>query len=160
MPSRPIRNADDLDGLFTLLGALLEKHKRLTVEWVEGIDRTAQQNKLMWKWASEAGDQIGETPDEVQRRWKLDHGIPILCVDSEEYRSFCRLTLGRLGREERLKAMEFTPVTSEMNVRQMVRFMDTVERECAEQGIELTQPEPELSAYHERYRDKPQRNAA
>lgn len=152
MPSRPIRNADDLDALFTLLGNVLDKKKRLTIDWVEGVDRTAQQNRLMWKWAQEAGDQLGETADEVQRRWKLDHGLPILCVDSEDYRNFCRLTLGRLNRDQRLKAMEFTPVTSEMNVRQMVRFMDTVERECVEQGVQLTQPDQDLADYQRRYR--------
>jgi hypothetical protein len=157
MPSRLIRTADDLDALFTLFGNM---KLPLTVDWVQGADRTAQQNKLMWKWAQETGDQVGETADEVQRRWKLDHGIPILCVDREEYRSFCRLTLGRLNRDQRLEAMEFTPVTSEMNVRQMVRFMDTVERECAEGGIVLTQPDKDLADYNKRYRDKPNTEAA
>lgn len=149
MPSRLIRNAEDMDALFTLFGKIKPP---FTVEWVQGADRTAQQNKLMWRWASEAGDQIGETPDEVQRRWKLDHGLPILCVDSEDYRQFCRLTLGRLNRAQRLKAMEFTPVTSEMNVKQMVRFMDTVERECVENGIQLTQPDADLADYQKRHR--------
>jgi hypothetical protein len=160
MPSRLIRTADDLDALFTLLGNLLGKKKPLTVDWVEGADRTAQQNKLMWRWASETGDQLGETADEVQRRWKLDHGLPILCVDSEDYRQFCRLTLGRLTREQRLKAMEFTPVTSEMNVKQMVRFMDTVERECVVAGVELTQPDSDLADYQRRNREEAKEQAA
>lgn len=157
MPSRLIRNAEDLDALFTLFGNM---KLPLTVDWVQGADRTAQQNKLMWRWAQEAGDQLGETADEVQRRWKLAHALPILCVDSEDYRSFCRLTLGRLSREDRLKAMEYTPATSQMTVKQMVRFMDTVERECVGQGIQLTQPEPDLADYQRRYRDKPQSEAA
>ena len=156
MASRLIRNADDLDALFTLLGNL---KLPLTVEWTQGADRSAAQNRTMWRWAQEAGDQLGETADEVQRRWKLDHGLPILCVDSEDYRSFCRLTLGKLTREQRLKAMKFTPVTSEMTVRQMVRFMDTVERECVENGVQLTQPEPDLAAYNNRYRTE-ERSAA
>lgn len=161
MPSRPIRNADELDALFVLLGNLLDKKKRLTVEWVEGIDRTAQQNRLMWKWATEAGEQIGETSEEIQRRWKLDYGLPIMCEDSEEYRSFCRLTLGRLSYEARKQAMKFIPVTSEMTVRQMVKFMDAVERECLENGIVLTAPDPELADYNKRYRTTEEaRNAA
>lgn len=159
MPHRIVRSAEDLDSLVTLLGNLLEKKKVLTVDYTEGADRTAQQNRLMWKWAQETGDQMGETADEVQRRWKLDHGIPILCVDREDYRSFCRLTLGKLSREDRLRAMEFTPVTSEMNVRQMVRFMDTVERECVTEGIQLTQPDQDLADYQRRYRT-PERSAA
>jgi hypothetical protein len=51
MPSRLIRTADDLDALFTLLGNV---KLPLTVDWVQGADRTAQQNKLMWRWATEA----------------------------------------------------------------------------------------------------------
>jgi hypothetical protein len=152
MASRLIRSADDMDALFTLLGNL---KLPLTVEWTQGADRSSQQNKLMWLWASEVEQQRQqETSDEVQRRWKLDHGIPILCESSEEYRSFCRLTLKRLTREQRIEAMRFTPVTSEMNVRQMVRFLDTVERECIEQGIVLTAPDPDLAQYHARYRMK------
>jgi hypothetical protein len=157
MPSRLIRTADDMDALFTLLGNMKPP---LTVEWTQGADRTAQQNKLMWKWATEAGEQTGEDEADIQRRWKLDHGLPILCVDSQEYRSFCRMTLGPLSYEKRKLAMKFTPVTSEMNVRQMVKFMDAVERECVENGIQLTQPEPDLADYNRRYRDKPNAEAA
>lgn len=157
MASRLIRTADDLDALFTLLGnLLLGKPKRpLSIEWMQGVDRSAQQNKLQWLWASEVEQQAQqETSDEVQRRWKLDHGIPILCESSEDYRSFCRLTLKPLSYEDRKKAMKFVPVTSEMNVKQMVRFLDAVERECLEQGIVLTAPDPDLAAYHHRYRMK------
>jgi hypothetical protein len=157
MASRLIRTAEDMDALFTLFGNF---KLPLTVEWTQGADRSAQQNKLMWLWASEVEQQTQqETSDEVQRRWKLDHGIPILCESSEEYRAFCRLTLKRLSYEERKKAMRFMPVTSEMNVRQMVRFLDTVERECLDQGIVLTAPDKDLASYHNRYRD-PDRRAA
>ena len=157
MPSRLIRTADDLDALTTMLGNL---KLPLTVDWVQGADRTAQQNKLMWRWAQEAAEQRGDvTADEVQREWKLNHGIPILCEDSEEYRSFCTLTLKRLTYQQRIEAMRYTPVTSEMKVKQMVRFMDTVERECVENGIQLTQPDPELADYQRRYRT-PSKEAA
>jgi hypothetical protein len=152
MASRLIRTADDLDALWLLFSSLKPP---FSVEWTQGVDRTAQQNKLMWLWASEVEQQTQqETSDEVQRRWKLDHGIPILCESSESYRSFCRLTLKHLPYEKRKEAMKFVPVTSEMNVRQMVRFLDTVERECLENGIVLTQPDPDLAAYHSRYRLK------
>jgi RNAse (barnase) inhibitor barstar len=48
MPSRLIRNAEDLDALFTLFGNM---KLPLTVDWVQGADRTAQQNALQWRWA-------------------------------------------------------------------------------------------------------------
>ena len=152
MASRLIRTADDLDALWRLFSEL---KLPFTVEWTQGADRSAQQNKLMWLWAGEVEQQTQqESSDEVQRRWKLDHGIPILCESSEDYRSFCRLTLKRLTREQRIEAMRFVPVTSEMNVKQMIRFLDAVERECLEQGIALTAPDSDLAAYHQRYRQK------
>lgn len=156
MAHRIIEKPQDLDDLTTFLGNL---KLPFTVEWVQGRDRSTEQNKLMWLWATEAGDQLGETPDEIQRRWKLNHGIPILCEDSADYRQFCTLTLKRLSYVERVEAMRFVPVTSEMKVRQMVRFLDTIWRECAEQGIKLTDPDPSLADYQKRYRT-PERKAA
>jgi hypothetical protein len=150
VPHRFLEKLSDIDDFALLLGGL---KLPLTVEWVQGRDRTSQQNKLMWLWASEAADQRGDvTADYVQREWKLNHGIPILCDDSEEYRSFCTLTLKRLSYEERVEAMRFTPVTSEMKVKQMVKFMDEVERECVGQGIKLTAPDPDLAAHQARNR--------
>jgi hypothetical protein len=149
MAHRIIETKADLEELGIFLGNL---KLPVTVEWVQGRDRSNEQNKLMWLWASEAGDQLGETPDEIQRRWKLDHGIPILCDDSAEYRAFCTLTLKRLSYVQRVEAMRFVPVTSEMKVRQMVRFLDAIWRECGEQRIKLTDPDPELAAYQARNR--------
>jgi hypothetical protein len=148
---------EDLDELATFLGTL---KLPITVEWVQGRDRTSEQNKLMWLWASEASYQRSDmTPDEVQREWKLNHGIPILCEDSAEYRDFCTLTLKRLTHEQRIEAMRYVPVTSEMKVKQMVKFLDTIERECAEQGLKLTNPDPDLAAYQARHRTSDRRAA-
>lgn len=155
MPSRRVRFTRDLIGLFKLFRRLAYP---FTVEWTLGEDRTGQQNRLQWKWASEAGEQFGETAGEVQRRWKLDHGLPILCEDSAEYRSIAE-ALERLDYEQRKLMMAKIAVTSEMNVRQMVKFMDAVERECLEQGIVLTQPDQDLADYQRRYRT-PERKAA
>lgn len=152
MAERIIANADDLDLWFAFLSA---KKLPITVSAIDGRDRTSQQNKLMWLWASGAAHQRGDvTPDEVQREWKLNHGIPILCEDSEEYRQFCTLTLKRLTYEQRIEAMRYVPVTSEMKVRQMVKFMDTVQRECVERGLKLTDPDPDLADYQSRYRER------
>lgn len=156
MVERLIRKPEELDQWFTFLGA---RKLPMTVSAVEGLDRSAEQNRLMWKWSTEVGQQVGETSDEVQRRWKLDHGLPVLCEDDQKYRQFCRLTLGPLSRDQRLKAMEYTPVSSQMNVRQMVRFLDRIERECVEGGLVITVPDQDLAAYHNRYR-QPQARAA
>lgn len=157
MAHRILEKPQDVDDFTTFLVNL---KLPLTIEWTQGRDRSNEQNKLMWLWATEAGDQLGETSDEIQRRWKLNYGVPILCEDSAEFRRFCKLALGRLSYVERIEAMRYVPVTSEMKVRQMVRFLDTIWRECGEQRVKLTDPDPDLAAYQGRYRQEERRNAA
>jgi hypothetical protein len=156
MAHRTINSPEELAELVTLLGNL---KLPITVEWVQGRDRSRDQNALQWLWASEAAHQMGDrTPDEVQREWKLRHGVPILREDSAEFRAVYDRAIRPLPYELKVEAMRFLPVTSEMKVKQMVRYLDTIERECAEQGIRLTDPDPDLAKYQSRYRD--QRKAA
>ncbi len=127
----------------------------VTFEWQPGRDRSLAQNKLMWLWAQEAADQRGDvTRTEVQHDWKLRHGLPILRADSIEFRAFTDQVLRPLNYEQRMAAMAFVPVTSEFKVPQMIAFLDAIERECAEQGIRLTDPDPDLARYHARYRER------
>lgn len=132
----------------------------VTFEWTPGRDRSLAQNKLMWLWAQEAADQSGGGDRvEVQRDWKLIHGVPILRADSAEFRAFTDLALKPLNYEQRRVAMGFIPVTSEFKVPQMVAFLDAIERECAEQGIRLTDPDPDLAKYQARYRQTQEKAA-
>lgn len=127
----------------------------VTVEWVQGRDRTRDQNALQWLWATEAAHQLGDrTADEVQRDWKLRHGVPILREDSAAFRELYDKAIKPLPYAAKLAAMAFIPVTSEMKVRQMVRYLDAVQRECLEQGLRLTDPDPALAKYQSRYRDR------
>jgi len=126
-----------------------------TVEWVQGRDRSRDQNALQWLWAQEAAQQFGDrTADEVQLEWKLRHGVPILREDSAEFRDLYDRALKPLPYELKVEAMRFIPVTSMMKVRQMVRFLDTVQRECLTNGLRLTDPDPSLASYQQRYRIK------
>lgn len=132
----------------------------VTFEWTAGRDRSLDQNRLQFLWAREAADQRGDvTPDEVRCEWKLIYGVPILREESAEFRDIYDTAIKPLPYEKKLIAMRFIPVTSEMKVPQMVRYLDTVQRECAEQGIKLTDPEPELAAYQSRHR-QPKEKAA
>lgn len=124
-----------------------------TFEWQQGRDRSLDQNRLQFLWAREAAEQRGDvTADEVRCEWKLHHGVPIMREDSPEFREVYDSALKPLPYAMKLKAMRFVPVTSEMKVPQMIRYLDTIQRECAEQGIRLTDPDGELSAYQARYR--------
>ncbi len=152
MPHRTIENEGDLVGLVRLFETL---GYPFTAEWTKGRDRSCDQNALMWLWATEAASQLGDrTPDEIQREWKLRFGVPILREDSADFRALYDQAIKPLPYELKVRAMEFIPVTSEMKVRQMVRFLDTVERECLTNGIVLTAPDPSLSKYQARYRLK------
>lgn len=113
-----------------------------TVSTEDGRDRSLEQNRTQFLWAREAADQRGDmTTEEVRCEWKLIYGIPILRAESEEFRDVYDAAIKPLPYELKLKAMRFIPVTSEMNVRQMVAYLDTIQRECAERGIRLTDPE-------------------
>jgi hypothetical protein len=140
MAHRIIETPEALEDWFVLLR---QRKLPMTVTAKDGRDRSLDQNALQWVWAAEAGNQLGETPDEVQRRWKLHHGVPILREDSEDFRQFYDRALKPLSYTLKLEAMRFVPVTSEMKVRQMVRFMDAIWKECGEQRIVLTDPERE-----------------
>ncbi len=157
MTHRIINNADELDAFVTLLGTL---KLPLTVEWQLGRDRSLDQNRLQFLWAREAAEQRGDmTADEIRCEWKLYHGIPILREDSAEFRAIYDSAIKPLPTEMKLKAMRFIPVTSEFKVRQMVRYLDIIDRECAERGIVLTDPDPDLASYQSRYREQPRKAA-
>lgn len=149
MPHRIINHEGDVADFARLLGGLTLP---VTVEWHQGRDRSLEQNRLMFLWAREASEQLGDTtPEEVRHEWKLRIGVPILREDAR-FQAVYDAAIKPLPYPLKLKAMQFIPVTSEMRVRQMVRFLDAVHRECAEQGIRLTDPDPDLARYHERYR--------
>jgi hypothetical protein len=152
MAHRIVNTEAELTALITMLGNL---KLPITVEWVQGRDRTKDQNALQWLWATEAATQRGDcTPDEVRREWKLRYGVPILREDSAAFREVYDRAIKPLPYSLKLETMHFVPVTSEMKVPQMVRYLDEVQRECGHLGIRLTNPDPELAAYQQRYRAK------
>lgn len=139
MPHRVIKTEADLRDLGKLLATL---DRPFTVEYRKGRDRSLDQNALMWKWAGEVAQQREDvSADDTQRRWKLEIGVPILRSENAGFRAFYDEALKGHTYETKLAAMKYVPVTSTMTVPQMKAFMDTIQRECAEQGIRLTDPE-------------------
>lgn len=152
MPHRIIDTENDRAAFVQFLGNL---KLPITVEWAQGRDRTRDQNALQWLWATEAAHQLGDrTADELQRDWKLRHGVPILREESPAFRATYDSMIRPLGYEQKIEAMRIVDVTSAMTVRQMVRFLDAVQRECLEQGLRITDPDPALASYQQRYRTK------
>lgn len=151
MAHRIIETEADLEALFQLFSGL---KRPFTTEWRKGRDRSLDQNRLAFLWAREASDQRGDmTPDEVRCEWKLIHGVPILREESGNFRAVYDEAIKPLPYERKLTAMQFFPVTSLMTVPQMVRYLDTIQRECLSQGLRLTDPDPELAKHQARYRE-------
>lgn len=149
---RILNTAEDLDAFTALLGSL---KLPVTVEWTLGRDRSLDQNRLQFLWAREAADQLGDrTADEVRCDWKLRHGVPIMREASPEFRDIYDRLIKPLSYPQKAKAMQLIEVTSLMKVPQMIRYLDAVQRECAENGIVLTEPDPDLGAYQARYRER------
>jgi hypothetical protein len=154
MPSRVIDTPDDLAQMVKFLRTL---NLPITMNWVQGRDRTGEQNSLQWMWAGEVAYQLGDrTAEEVQDEWRLTHGVPILREDDAEFREVYDRCLKHLPHEVKKTALRkmHISITSIMKVRQMVRYMDAVQRECAEMGLVTTEPDPLLSKYMNRYRAK------
>lgn len=152
MAHRIIRTEADRAALLTFVRKV---SLPATFEWRQGADRSLEQNRLQFLWAREAAEQRGDmTTDEVRCDWKLRHGVPIMRGDSPDFQAAYDQAIKPLPYEMKAKAMQFFAVTSLMNVRQMVRYLDTIERECVENGIRLTAPDPDLATYQARYRLK------
>lgn len=139
MPHRVIRTPDDLRDLGRTLGAL---KLPITVSWKQGRDRSLDQNHLQFLWAREFAEAMGDrTLEEVRSDWKLRHGVPILRADDDKFRATYDAHLKGLPFEAKLAVMQYLPVTSLMTVPQMTAYLETVQRECLQMGVRLTNPE-------------------
>jgi len=144
MAHRIIRSLAEFDE-FVKLGRTLKWPQ--TFRWNPGADRSLDQNALQFKWAQEASEQRGDmTTEEVRCEWKLHFGVPIMRAENDEFREIYDAAVKPLTYEMKLKLMRTYPVTSQMTVKQMSAYLDTVQRECAEQGIRLTIPEERKAA--------------
>lgn len=120
-----------------------------TVSWVQGVDRSRQQNALMWQWASEVANQRGDVcADEVQAEWKLHHGVPILRAEDDSFRTFYDSAMMGIDYQTKLEIMQRGfPITRDMSKAQMVAFMNRVQAECAQQNWIITDPDPGLAEW-------------
>lgn len=160
MGSRIIRTPEDLSDFITLARGL---KLPFTVSWVKGADRSHDQNRTIWMWANEVADQLQDREAaDVQAQWKLTIGIPILRGDDAGFREAYDKTVKGLTYEDKIMVMRDLdfPVTRLMKVGQMCRFMNQVQRRCAEAGLRLTEPPDELDRYIQRYARPTTREAA
>ena len=117
-------------------GSMMVKIKKVT------HIRSTAQNALAWIWYKERGVETGNTPGYEHAFCKLHYGVPIMRQD-EEFRGAYDSVIKPLGYEEKLRFIEITqfPVTRLMDTARMAEYLDTIDRESAQQGIRLSHPE-------------------
>lgn len=90
--------------------------------------RSLQQNRLYWQWLTIIGEELGYTKSEMHEVM-LDQFAP-------------KLTFRGLDGKPKQRKIR----TSEMTIKQMHEYMDTLDRWSAEMSIILPQPDDELIA--------------
>lgn len=145
MAHRIIRTPEDLEMLKTFLDG---RKLPFTVDITEGLDRSAEQNKLAFKWYGEISEQTGEDIEDVRARCKLEIGVPIMRRDSEKFCTTYDRIVRPLPHADKLDLIRDTemPVTSLMKIKQMTEYLDLMFRRHSEFGIVLTIP-PDRFAY-------------
>ena len=138
MTTRILRNETDLESWVSLLSA---RAFPVTVSVVKGANRSGQQNRLAHKWYSQIGDEFGLSAIEVKAQCKARHGLPIMKRDNPEWVAKWEPMYAPLAYEMKLQLFEIIPLTSEFVVKQMIEFMDAVQRQYRAHGIELIDPE-------------------
>lgn len=133
-----INSEPALQGVLGLIRALFAEHKYLRIAIKTGKDRTLDHNAVSHIWYQQLGRELREHSVLGWRCYcKLHHGCPILCSEDDDFREFFRLALAPLAYEQRIKAMEYVPVTSLMTVKQMSAYMDAVQADFATRGVLL-----------------------
>jgi len=110
-------------------------------------NRTREQNNLYWKWLSVIEADTGQDAEELHEYYKGKFLARILVRDNEKYAEMSeRVKKVRAdGYHEIADQMRahimFMTSTSALTTKQFSEYMDMIDRDAAEVGITLPQPE-------------------
>lgn len=115
-----------------------------TVSIRKGAGRSGAQNRLAQQWASDVSAQLGDrTPEEARGYFKLHHGVPIRREDAA-FAAVYDTRVRPLPYEDKL-ALMMEPldmaVTRDMTVKELTRYLDSIQREFSAMGVRLTDPD-------------------
>lgn len=132
-------NEHKIDSFLTHVRQKIADGEPCTVEFCNP-SRSDRQNALFHALISEIAKQKkDESTEEIKRYVKLRFGVPILRSQSDGFRAmYDKAIKGSLTYEEKLEAMEFLPVTSQMDKNQMTELIDAIAKHYSEQGFDLT----------------------
>ena len=127
--------------------AAYRQHKFLRVTTKEGMGRSIPQNSIAHAWYNEIAVQMADTPESVKCECKLRFGVPILRAEDPEFREVYDASILRnLTYEQKLKAMIFIPVTSNMTKPQLSRYLEHIQMSYAQQGVIVEFPKEATAA--------------
>jgi tRNA A37 N6-isopentenylltransferase MiaA len=141
MPTKVLRDPEHVEALSKMLTG---RKLPITVTWVQGANRSLQQNRLAQRWFTDVATQLGDqTHEEVRAMCKLHFGVPLLRAENEAFRVSYDATMKHLAYEAKLAAVQAfdLPVTRLMTAKQMTAFMDEMHRHWTAQGVRLTDPD-------------------
>lgn len=119
-----------------------EQHKFLRVNVKAGMGRSLDQNAISHAWYNDIALQTADTPENVKCECKLRFGVPILRAEDADFREmYDNSILRNLSYEQKLKAMRFIPVTSNMTKPQLSRYLQDIQRSYAQQGVVVSFPD-------------------
>jgi len=127
-----INSEHTLSEMIGLLRATFKEKHFLQVTLNTGKKRTISQNAIGHAWYRQVSLEENEyTPGEIKNMCKYRYGLPILRGDDEKYNEACRVAIDPLSYANRIKAMEYWPVTSLMNTNQETEYLESVQRHYA-----------------------------
>jgi hypothetical protein len=139
--------------LSEMIGAareIFKEKKYFTVSFNTGKKRTVSQNALAHLWYGQVSLETGEyTPGHVKCLCKYHVGVPIIRAIPEEDRSeevqklcvFCEEILDGMTYETKIAVMEYMPVTSLMNTKQLSLYLTGVKDNYVKRGVILFFPD-------------------
>lgn len=111
-------------------------------------DRSAAQNRLAFSWYKASADQLKDQDAADYRAYCKGHfGVPIRCED-EDFRKVYDEVIRPLSYEQKLAIMVAPidlPVTRDMTVKQMGRYLEACEVYFIMLGVELPKPDDEYN---------------
>lgn len=145
---RVINSNRSLNEVIQEITAEYNQHRFVRVWSEAGTNRSTDQNALSHAWYNQISMDLAEqTPEEVKCECKLRFGVPILRAEDPDFAEMYDASIKRhLTYEQKLKAMRFLPVTSLMTKDQISRYLQVIQYQFAQRGVNLEFPDEREAA--------------
>lgn len=103
--------------------------------------RSLEQNNMQFKWYRDMEKQGDMTAQEYRAYCKLNFGVPLRQLECPEFRGIYQRLIRPLDYEDKLSLMVAPidlPITSEMSVETMAKYLKKVSDFGLEQGFRMT----------------------